>query len=120
MGAVAGGLFYILGTTCYCWPHSNLANFLGALFYIIGSSGFLTSEILEIITTLNRYLRINLLLSITGSVAYVIGSVGYLPSIDNSGDVGIGEYGFIIGSVWVVASQTWKVRTCNINWPGDG
>lgn len=107
-------MFYILGSACYCWPNSDLAEFLAAVFYIIGSSGFLITEILEIITTLNRYLRLNLLLSITGSVAYVVGSVGYLPSLDDIGDVGIGEYGFIFGSVWVVASQTWKVRALNV------
>lgn len=108
-------MFYILGSACYCWPNSDLAEFLAAVFYIIGSSGFLITEILEIITTLNRYLRLNLLLSITGSVAYVVGSVGYLPSLDDIGDVGIGEYGFIFGSVWVVASQTWKVRARNVS-----
>jgi len=111
LGAVAGGVFYILGTACYFWTNSYLADFFGALFYIIGSFGLLATEFLEIITTLNVYLRINLLLSIAGSTGYVIGSVGYLPSIDNTGDVGIAEYGFIIGSVIVVASQTWKVGT---------
>ena len=100
---------YILGSACYFWPDSSLADFLGALFYILGSTGLLVSDVLEIITTLNRYHRMNIALSVLGSVAYVVGSVGYLPAIDASDDAGIGEYGFIFGSAWVVLSQTWKV-----------
>jgi predicted membrane channel-forming protein YqfA (hemolysin III family) len=110
LGALAGGIFYILGSAFYYWPDSSLADFLGAFFYIVGSVCLLLSDFLEVITTLNRYQRINIALSTVGSIAYIVGSVGYLPAIDESDNAGLGEYGFIIGSVWVVASQTWKVR----------
>ena len=41
-----------------------------------------------------------------GSIAYIVGSAGYLPAINEFDAARLGDYAFIIGSVWLVASLT--------------
>ena len=81
--------------------------------YVIGSVGFLTVDLLEFFTfTTDKTLRFNISLSATGSLFYLIGSIGFLPNIYAATKY-IGILGFLLGSIFIAVSQTWKLyRIC--------
>jgi hypothetical protein len=81
-----------------------------ALLYICGSFGFLLVDVMEFFTfTEDKLLRLNILMSVSGSTAYVIGSVGFLPLV-SAITPSFGIWGFIIGSVLIGVSQLWKTH----------
>ena len=106
----AGGTSFIAGTACLCysdWVQGPLAS---ALLYICGSFGFLLVDVMEFFTfTEDKLLRLNILMSVSGSTAYVIGSVGFLPLV-SAITPSFGIWGFIIGSVLIGVSQLWKTH----------
>ena len=105
-----GGFTFIIGTLCYF--DFLQAYDLGAWLYIIGSCGFLGVDVLELATyyKLDKYLTINICLSVTGSTLYILGSIGFLPSMDTDGSTSaLGIWGFILGSFFIGTSQLWKV-----------
>lgn len=106
-----GGTTFIVGTACYF--DSIAAYSLGAWLYIIGSCGFLGVDVLEMATfySIDKYLTINIALSIIGSTLYILGSVGFLPSLSGAdgSTSSLGVWGFILGSFFIGSSQVWKV-----------
>lgn len=106
---MVGGALFIVGTVLLFLPTSTYpdAPFQSALLYVIGSCGFLCVDVMEFFTFHECPLRGNILMSAVGSTFYVIGSAGFLPHIYTETSV-YGIYGFILGSVIIGTSQTWK------------
>ena len=105
-----GGSTFIVGSALFFFPSVPNYLFISAVFYIVGSFGFLFVDLQEFFTYRDNsnLLRTNISLSATGSLFYVIGSVGFLPSVyDTTAMVGI--WGFILGSAFIFGSQSWKV-----------
>lgn len=112
-GFVLGGITFWAGTFLYWYPLVSAFGLqqgdISAWLYIIGSCGFLYVDVLEFFTfTEDCKLRLNISMSMTGSLLYVIGSAGFLSYIYATTTV-IGIQGFIWGSFWIAVSQTWKV-----------
>ena len=103
-----GGVLFIVGTGLLFLPPGYVnAPFQSALLYVIGSCGFLTVDVMEFFTFHECPLRGNILLSAVGSSLYVVGSAGFFPSVYAETTV-YGIFGFILGSVVIGLSQTWK------------
>lgn len=105
-----GGTTFLAGTLVLL-SSSSVAPLISALFYIIGSCGFLCVDVLEFFTfTGAALLSLNISASAIGSTAYVIGSIGFLPIVLNGiWGTSIGVWGFIIGSALIAVSQMMKV-----------
>ena len=79
-----GGNSFIAGSVALyipvdTWRDASLA---AAWFYIAGSIGFLTVDVLEFCTFDTPFsLRLNIFLSVCGSSLYLLGSVGFLVCI---------------------------------------
>jgi hypothetical protein len=79
-----GGNAFIAGSVCLYIPADSWhdASLAAAWFYIVGSIGFLTVDVLEFCTFATPFsLRLNILLSVCGSSLYLLGSVGFLVRI---------------------------------------
>lgn len=109
VGFATGGLTFIVGTGLFWLPAQTVAveNWTAAL-YILGSLGFLSVDLLEIVTFTQCPLRFNIALSATGSTLYVIGSAGFLPAV-TAKTLAWGIWGFILGSAIIGCSQIWKL-----------
>ncbi|PRP81540.1 hypothetical protein PROFUN_10902 [Planoprotostelium fungivorum] len=110
---LTGGITFVIGTGCY-FPYDynwTLGFKIAGISYTIGSAGFLTVDVLEFFTfTEDRWLRLNIFASATGSLCYLIGSLFFIPelqSLSHGSDVGV--WGFILGSAFIAASQFCKV-----------
>jgi hypothetical protein len=80
-----------------------------AWLYTIGSAGFLVVDLQEFFTfTEDLIVRINISGSVIGSLLYFIGSVGFFPKIYIWEPL-IGIVGFVVGSIFIGFSQTWKL-----------
>lgn len=114
---VLGGTTFWFGTLSFYYPNDlffglDQGNF-SAWLYIIGSAGFLYVDVLEFFTfTEDKWLRVNISMSMTGSTLYLIGSAGFLPVI-YAANPEIGIQGFIWGSFAIGTSQLWKVYRIN-------
>jgi hypothetical protein len=109
LGFFIGGTTFIFGTLCYYFPKWTDGAFDAAFLYTLGSVGFLYVDLLEFFTfTDNGWMRANIAISAVGSTCYVIGSVGFFPTIFNT-SMTCGLIGFIVGSAFISASQTWKI-----------
>jgi hypothetical protein len=91
------------------FPFFN-AGTASAWFYTIGSLTFLLADITEWLHYTKTHcpfpaLTANFLVSVTGSAFYLVGSMEFLPFIDNAY---MGYVYFIVGSSFIVISQTWK------------
>lgn len=101
------GLCFLAGTTFFYFPDMPESSFYSAVFYIVGSCGFLAVDTQEILTsTSDPWLRTNMMCSWVGSLLYVIGSAGFLPDVYAVTDQ-IGIQGFIWGSLFIGSSQFW-------------
>eukprot|EP01117_Protostelium_nocturnum_P001969 TRINITY_DN12622_c0_g1_i1.p1 TRINITY_DN12622_c0_g1~~TRINITY_DN12622_c0_g1_i1.p1 ORF type:complete len:233 (+),score=59.83 TRINITY_DN12622_c0_g1_i1:79-777(+) len=113
LGFVTGGTTFILGTFCFFPDHFNwVTGFeIAGVAYTVGSTGFLTVDVLEFFTfTRDKLLRINIFASATGSFCYLIGSIFFIPELEATEyGVSIGIWGFILGSAFIAASQSCKV-----------
>ncbi len=106
---VVGGATFTAGSSLLLLPTTD-GNAVGVL-YTLGSLSFLTVDVLEFFTfTSPRLLRLNILASALGSTAYVIGSIGFIQPVAMT-DAGpaVGNWGFIVGSALIGASQLCKV-----------
>ncbi|GAX77602.1 hypothetical protein CEUSTIGMA_g5046.t1 [Chlamydomonas eustigma] len=106
-----GGTTFIAGTYCLYFPSCES---LAALLYTIGSIGFASVDFQELLTYNGFYLRTNIILSFIGSVFYIIGSVGFFPQLQVPE---VGNWGFILGSLFIGCSQLWKTHRIG---KGDG
>jgi len=113
---VTGGVTFTFGTYIYYLPASEFLSYLSAWLYIIGSVGFLYVDVQEFFTfTDNRWLRLNICMSMIGSALYIVGSYGFLPDVA-AVDPETGIQGFIWGSFFIGVSQAWKLLRIH----GDG
>lgn len=113
VGFVTGGVTFIAGTYIFYLPPSDFMSYLSAWLYIIGSAGFLYVDVQEFFTFIeNKWLRINISMSATGSTLYIIGSVGFLPNVAAMSPL-VGILGFIGGSFFIGVSQLWKLVRIN-------
>jgi len=104
-----GGTTFILGTSCYFDKNWHDGGEIGSVLFIIGSVSFLIADTMEIVASSDDvWIRLNLSLSVIGSIFYVMGSIGFIPSIFNQKEI-LGATGFIIGSILIGSSQIWKV-----------
>jgi len=116
-GFMLGGTTFWVGTILYYYPEAaalglDQGNISGWL-YVIGSSGFLYVDVLEFFTyTTDKWLRLNISMSATGSLLYLIGSAGFIPKLYAMTSL-VGIWGFILGSFAIAVSQTWKVYRIN-------
>mmetsp|Transcript_4736 Transcript_4736/g.11981 ORF Transcript_4736/g.11981 Transcript_4736/m.11981 type:complete len:246 (+) Transcript_4736:177-914(+) len=120
-----GGVSFILGTSLYfVWGALGLTeevgDFWAAVLYIVGSFGFLGVDSQEFLTFTkeDKWVRINIMCSWTGSLLYVVGSAGFLPDVFAATDGQVGIQGFIWGSFFIGCSQLWK--TWRIGSEDDG
>ena len=91
------------------------------IFYLVGSFGFLAFDSLEYFAFKNR--RNNIAISIAGSACYVVGSIGFFPYFDDGsskydGSDALGVYGYLIGSFFIVISQSWKLWSISNTYGG--
>jgi hypothetical protein len=108
---LCGGVFFVAGSACYYWPTSHTADLLGAIFYILGSLGLLTVDVMEFLSANSpdeSSLRTNIAVSVLGSFCYLAGSIGYLPSVEAHTYM-LEIWGYILGSALIVISETAKV-----------
>jgi hypothetical protein len=116
LGFFIGGMTFLAGTSTYFYPDGEFLGISSAVWggwlYLTGSCNFLGVDMLEFLTfTEDPALRLNILLSASGSFAYVVGSVGFLPEVTAYNPL-IGIYGIIAGSFLIGVSQF--VKICRI------
>jgi hypothetical protein len=104
-----GGLTFCAATGVLYYPSWGGSALTSAVFFIIGSCGFLTVDVMEWFTfTADPWLRANIALSAFGSVCYLLGSCGFLPDVYERTDR-VGVLGIEIGSAAIGCSQAWKL-----------
>ncbi len=111
-----GGTTFIIGT-CFLFSASGAT--LSAAFYTIGSLGFLIVDVQEFFTfffTSPYSLLINIACSMIGSAFYVAGSIAFFPQFGATASL-YGEWGFVLGSSFIAASQLVKVGRLIISMP---
>lgn len=137
IGYIIGGTTFAIGSAMYFPTVNDYVS--GGWLFTIGSAGFAFADLYEWWmnnrvgcfkyepyrlnyekevgayfehpnTYLGRYQRaengINFFFSFTGSTLYLIGSILFIPATDS---IVLGTYVFIIGSLVIFLSQTWKV-----------
>lgn len=103
-----GGVLFILGSAVLLLPYSDALATLSAVLYTIGSLGFLSVDVQELLTFTGCPLLLNIALSVTGSALYVIGSYAFLPKVYGAHPT-LGVAGFVYGSACIAISQTFKL-----------
>ncbi|CAE8610775.1 unnamed protein product [Polarella glacialis] len=108
-GFLTGGVTFFIGTYLFYLPATDFLGYMSAYLYIIGSFGFLYCDVEEFFTfTDDKWLRLNISMSMVGSALYIIGSIGFLPNVMVISPL-LGILGFIGGSFAIGVSQAWKV-----------
>lgn len=109
-----GGTTFIIGT---CLLFSPSGATLSAAFYTLGSLGFLVVDIQEFCTFTSSFsLLLNIGCSMIGSAFYVAGSIAFFPQLGYTGTL-YGEWGFVLGSIFIAVSQSVKVARLLISTP---
>ncbi|CAE8623112.1 unnamed protein product [Polarella glacialis] len=115
-GFLTGGVTFLIGTYLFYLPATDFLGYMSGLLYIIGSCGFLYCDVGEFFTfTDDKWLRLNISMSMVGSALNIIGSIGFLPNVMAISPL-LGILGFIGGSLAIGVSQAWKV----VRISGDG
>lgn len=106
-----GGLLFIAGTACYFYPDWAESGNVGGYFYTVGSCGFLLVDVTEFFAYQESLsLRINISMSLVGSLFYLVGSIGFIPDVYDATSGYLGIWGFIMGSLFIGCSQLWKTH----------
>ncbi len=105
---LGGGFAFLVGTLLNFYQESFFRR-LAAVLYIAGSLGFISVDVIDLITYKgNNFNRGSIIFSFIGNLLYTLGSFAFFPAIFYMGsDVGV--WSFIIGSIFIVLSQIWKI-----------
>uniref|UniRef100_A0A6T8JY80 YrhK domain-containing protein n=1 Tax=Hemiselmis andersenii TaxID=464988 RepID=A0A6T8JY80_HEMAN len=109
---IVGGWSFVFGTWMLLgYPEWDGRLYYSALWYTIGSAGFLCLDTQEAVTYAqeSKWVRMNIMCNWWGSVLYLVGSVGFFPSVYAWSDQ-IGIQGFIQGSFVIGLSELWKMH----------
>ncbi len=98
----------MVGTFLNFYPESYFREW-SAVLYTAGSLGFISVDMLDLQTyTGENFNRGSIICSMMGNMLYTIGSVAFFPGIFYMGrDIGV--WSFIVGSVFIMISQLWKI-----------